>query len=65
MKRSHNRTITATVEGVAIRGTLTHVISKLEALGYAAERANDDKLMHTYFQAADHYKRELENANKN
>lgn len=40
------------------RGTKQQLVTKYEALGYQAQRDKDPVLAQTYFQHAEHYKKE-------
>lgn len=56
-RRQPVKTYRANVADIMLSGTGEQIISKLEALGYEAERMKNETVKHTYFQAADHYKR--------
>jgi hypothetical protein len=55
----NNKILTANVAELTIRGSIGDIIRKLEGFGYQAEREKNNDLAHVYFQAADHYKREM------
>lgn len=61
-RRQHSaqKTYRITVGDVIVSGTREQVEKKLEALGYEAERAKDHVLAQTYFQTAEHYKKDEE-----
>lgn len=48
---------TANVGEFTIRGTLEKIIKFAEAKGYEADREKDYRMMHFYWQIADHWKR--------